>query len=37
MIEKVLPRGLLEAGKYSSLVPWCWEAETGDMGLVIEQ
>lgn len=36
MIEIALPHGLMEAGKYSSSVPWCWNAETGDIGLLIE-
>lgn len=36
MIGIALSYGLMEAGKYSSSVPWCWNAETGDIGLVIE-
>lgn len=37
LLGMVLPYDLTEAGKGSSPVPWCWKAESGDMGLVIEQ
>lgn len=37
MIRMGLPCGLMEAAKYFSIVPGCWEAETGGTGLVLEQ
>lgn len=37
MIGMVLPSGLMEARKHSSLVSWCCKAETGEMGLVTEK